>query len=226
MKYKSYRKKVQKASLAVSSVIFAIATYGIFTKNDSLFIIGLIFIGFVVLGGILLSPLLGRFWCGWLCPRGIFLDYFLGPLSMKRRIPRILRTRGFRTMMVGAMFLMLAMALMGMNPFLRSDNPLAPLGGFLVFMCIVTTIFMAAPLGIIFKPRTWCSFCPMGYIQSMLSKKRLLRLSVEQCVECGKCEKNCPIELEVNSADNDCFNCMKCADVCNKRSIRPVISPE
>ncbi len=226
MSFKDHRKKVQKASLAVSLIIFTLAAYGIFTQNDDIFIIGLIFIGFVLLGGILLSPIFGRFWCGWLCPRGVFLDQFLGPLSMNNKIPKILRGKGFKTLMVLVMFLMLGFSILGYNPILASDNPLAPMGGFLVFMCIVSTILLAVPLGIIFKPRTWCSFCPMGYIQSLLAKKRLLKLHVNDCVDCKRCQKDCPMELDVTDAsdNDDCFNCMKCVDACKRESITPTIS--
>lgn len=210
----------------MSGLIFALAAYGILTHDENLFIIGLIFIGFVVLGGMLLSPVFGRFWCGWLCPRGIFLDYTLGPISMNRKIPKILRSKGFKNLMVGVMVLMLGISLLNLNPFLRSTNPMAPLGGFLVLMCIATTIAMAAPLGIIYKPRTWCSFCPMGYIQSLLSRKRLLKIHVENCAGCRKCEKICPIELKVLEENSDCLNCMNCVDVCKKQSLRPHLAIE
>jgi len=224
--YKNKRQTIQKASFAISLIVFAMATYGIFTQNDDLFIIGLIFIGFVVLGGILLAPILGRFWFGWLCPRGIFLDYVVGRLTLNKKIPRIFRTKGFKTFMVGIMILMLVMAISGMNPFLQSTNPLASLGGFLVLMCIVTTAIIAIPLGIIYKPRIWCSFCPMGYIQSLISNKRMLKLQVNECVDCNKCEKACPMELHVKNDDTDCFNCMQCVDVCKKQAVTPTISLE
>lgn len=226
MTFRIQRRNTQKVSLAVSSVIFAMAVYGIFTKNDNLFIIGLIFIGFILSGGILLSPIFGRFWCGWLCPRGVFLDFTMGSISMNRKIPRVFRSKVFRNMMLVVMILMLGMTLAGMNPVIKSANPLASLGGFLVLMCIITTIAMAIPLGLLYKPRTWCSFCPVGYIQSIISKKRLLKLKVENCVDCRKCEKECPIELNATQGSSDCFNCMQCVDVCSKKSIKPVISLE
>jgi polyferredoxin len=128
--------------------------------------------------------------------------------------------------MLVVMILMLGMTLAGMNPVIKSANPLASLGGFLVLMCIITTIAMAIPLGLLYKPRTWCSFCPVGYIQSIISKKRLLKLKVENCVDCRKCERECPIELNATQGSSDCFNCMQCVDICNKKSIKPVISLE
>ncbi|MDL5503252.1 MAG: 4Fe-4S binding protein [Candidatus Methanoperedens sp.] len=69
--------QAQFTSLAISSIIFTIALYGLVIHNDLYFEIGLLMIGFIIVGGILLAPILGRFWCGWLCPRGTFLEYFL-----------------------------------------------------------------------------------------------------------------------------------------------------
>ncbi|MCD4799123.1 MAG: hypothetical protein K8R19_08970 [Methanosarcinales archaeon] len=45
-------------------------------------------------------------------------------------------------------------------------------------------------------------------------------------MDCRKCERECPIELNPTQGSSDCFNCMQCADVCNKKSIKPVISLE
>src|SRR5659263_322372 len=89
--FSKIRKATQFTSLAASSMIFIIALYGILIHNDSYFEIGLLLFGFIIVGGILLSPILGRFWCGWLCPRGTFLEYVLEKVSKKKKIPDILR---------------------------------------------------------------------------------------------------------------------------------------
>jgi len=68
--FSKIRKATQFTSLVISSIIFIIALYGIATHNDLYFEIGLLLIGFIIAGGLLLSPILGRFWCGWMCPRG------------------------------------------------------------------------------------------------------------------------------------------------------------
>lgn len=226
MTFRIQRRNTQKVSLAVSSVIFAMAVYGIVTKNDNLFIIGLIFVGSIVSGGILLSTILGRFWCGWLCPRGVFLDLTMGSVSMNRKIPGVFKSKGFKNIILLVLISMMGITLAGMNPFLQSANPLAALGGSLVLMCIITTIAVSIPLGLLYRPRTWCSFCPVGYIQSIISIKRILKLKVDNCVDCRKCEKECPIGLNATKGSSDCFNCMQCADVCNKNLIKPVISLE
>ena len=105
-KYSKMRKNIQLTSLAVSSIIFAVALYGIIAHNDLYFEIGLLLIGFIIAGGILLSPVLGRFWCGWMCPRGTFLEYALGKISKNSKIPGILRTKAFKLAIAGVMGVM------------------------------------------------------------------------------------------------------------------------
>jgi polyferredoxin len=92
-KFSTIRKSTQFTSLAISSTIFAIAFYGLMTHNDLYFEIGLLPLGFIIAGGVLLAPILGRFWCGWLCPRGTFLEYSIEKISNKFKIPIFLTHR-------------------------------------------------------------------------------------------------------------------------------------
>lgn len=171
-KYSKIRKTTQFTSLAISSIIFAIALYGIITHNDFYFEIGLLLIGFIIAGGLLLAPILGRFWCGWMCPRGTFLEYVMEKFSHKVSIPATFRTKKFKLFIASIMAIMFVIVLLGKNPLLTSQDKLASIGGFIVFICIATTLLISIPLGIIYMPRTWCSFCPVGYAQSLLSKIR------------------------------------------------------
>lgn len=230
MEYQKIRRKTQFASLVISSIIFIIAIYGLITHNDLYFEIGLLLIGFVLVGGILLSPVLGRFWCGWLCPRGTFLEYFIGKFSNKSRIPGFLRSKSFKIFIASVMAAMFIMVILDMNPLLTSDDELASIGGFIVFMCLVTTLFISIPLGISYMPRTWCSFCPVGYAQSLLSKNRILNISIEDCRNCRKCHSSCGLDIcrdytgiskKIDSTD--CIACMKCSDSCRIDANRPVI---
>lgn len=230
-KISKLRKTTQLTSLAISSMIFAIALYGIITHNDLYFEIGLIIFGFMIAGGLLLAPVLGRFWCGWMCPRGTFLEYFLGKVSMRAGIPEILRTTRFKLFMASILAMMFIIVLLDMNPLLTSKDELASIGGFIVFLCIVTTILISIPLGIIYMPRTWCSFCPVGYAQSLLSGSKILHVSIENCKNCKKCHSSCHLDLcksytgRSNVIDHpDCFSCMKCAEACKVGANRLVIS--
>ncbi|MDW7726033.1 MAG: 4Fe-4S binding protein [Candidatus Methanoperedens sp.] len=230
--FSKIRKKTQLTSLSISSIIFAIAVYGILTRNDYYFEIGLLLIGFMIAGAILLAPLLGRFWCGWLCPRGTFLEYVIGKLSRNASIPKHLRTTKFKLFIASIMAIMFIIVLMGMNPFVASEDMLASIGGFIVFLCIVTSLLIAFPLGIYYMPRAWCSFCPVGYAQSLLSKNRLLIISIEDCKNCKNCHTGCQLDLCSSQTGKsktivhpDCFSCMKCTDSCKIGANKPVISP-
>lgn len=230
-KFSKIRKTTQFSSLAISSVIFAIALYGIVMHNDYYFEIGLLLIGAMLAGGILLAPVLGRFWCGWLCPRGAFLEYALDKISKKSRIPGKLRTTGFKLFIASVMAIMFLIVLLGKNPLLISEDKLASIGGFIIFICVVTTLLISIPLGIIYMPRTWCGFCPVGYAQSLLSKNRILHVSIEDCKNCKKCHSECHLDICKDYTGNsktieapDCFACMKCTDSCKIGANKPVIS--
>ena len=54
-KFSKMRRKVQFASFAVSSIVFAVALYGIIRHNDNYFESGLLLIGAMLAGGVLLS---------------------------------------------------------------------------------------------------------------------------------------------------------------------------
>jgi len=229
-KFSQIRKTTQITSLAISSIIFAIAFYGLVTHNDLYFEIGLLLIGFIIAGGILLAPILGRFWCGWLCPRGTFLEYVIEKISNKSKIPVFLRSKAFRLFIASIMAIMFAMVLMDKNPLLTSEDELASIGGFIVFMCILTTLLISIPLGIIYMPRTWCSFCPVGYAQSLLSRNKILKISIEDCRNCKKCHSSCNLDLcrdytgkSKNIDAPDCIACMKCSDSCRIGISKPVI---
>ena len=229
-KFSKIRKATQFTSLVISSMIFIIALYGITTHNDLYFEIGLLLIGFIIAGGLLLSPIFGRFWCGWMCPRGTFLEYALEKVSKKKKIPQILRSKAFKLFMASIMAAMFFMVLMDMNPLLTSQDELASMGGFIVFMCVATTLLISIPLGIIYMPRTWCGFCPVGYAQSLLSKNKILRISIEDCKNCRKCHNSCNLDLCKTSTGKskiiespDCMACMKCTDSCKIGANKAVI---
>ncbi|CAG0987695.1 hypothetical protein METP2_02371 [Methanosarcinales archaeon] len=153
-KFQKIRKTTQFTSLAISSIIFTIALYGLVIHNDLYFEIGLLMIGFIIVGGILLAPILGRFWCGWLCHRGTFLEYFIEKISNKSRIPHFLRSKAFKLFIASILAIMFIMVLLDKNPLLTSDDELASIRDFIIFMCIATTLLISIPLGIIYMPRT------------------------------------------------------------------------
>ncbi len=158
----------------------------------------------------------GRYVCGWLCPRGAFFDRIMSAFSPRREIPSWLRDYRFRWIVFAL--------LMGFMIFQISQNPksLSHWGIVFVHMCIITTA-IGIVLAFIFHPRTWCSFCPMGTVQSSVGGKKTPLYMNDGCKECRICEKSCPIGLKIvgNVRDKklnslDCLKCPECQAACPK----------
>jgi len=191
-------------------------------------------LGFVVpivmLAGIIGGFFRGRYVCGWLCPRGAFLERIVGRISPERPIPQWLRRPAFRWAVFAA--------LMGFMAFQIAQNPgdVNHWGQVFVRICIITTA-IGVVLAIAVHPRTWCSFCPMGTMQSAVGGSRAPLMIAEGCVECRACERACPMNLKIVGQRNptplppspstergravvnapDCLKCGECVVVCPKR---------
>jgi polyferredoxin len=182
----------------------------------------------VMIAGVVGSLFRGRFVCGNLCPRGGFYDRLVARITRRRPIPRWLRSMGFRWAVFGA--------LMGFMVFRILQNPTDPLHWGRVFwtMCVVTTA-IGIPLGILIHPRTWCSFCPIGTVQSAVGgAKHRLRIDEERCRACGLCEQHCPMGLTIAQhrelgqlPHRDCVRCSECIAACPTGALAwPEASPE
>ena len=96
------------------------------------------------------------------------------------------------------------------------------IGMVFVIICLTTTL-IAVFFGILISPRAWCSFCPMGTLQRWLgSKKYLLKVDKNKCIDCGICSKICPMQLKVNEIleKPDCIKCDRCVEVCPKKALK------
>jgi ferredoxin-type protein NapH len=167
----------------------------------------------------LISPFRGRWFCGNLCPRGSFVDFWVAKISRKKKIPQTLRSLWIRM----PIFFIL-MGLMGYRiaSTIGSLSTFEKIGMIFVMMCLVTTS-ISVLLGSYLSPRTWCSFCPMGTAQRLLGGNRYpLKLDKEKCIGCKKCEKICPMQLKILQEDTkpDCIKCGRCVDVCPKDALK------
>ena len=171
---------------------------------------------------IIVSIFKGRFWCGNLCPRGNFYDNIVAKFSNNKKVPRFLKSNLFRTFMV---IFMMTMFTFGIH---KNWGNLYGIGMVFYRMIVVTTI-VGIILSLFYNQRTWCHFCPMGTIASVISRfrksKNVLHVSAG-CVSCKICEKKCslgivPYEYKDNILSHpDCIQCGKCVNACPKNAIR------
>lgn len=177
---------------------------------------------FCMLGPIVLSIFKGRFWCGNICPRGSFYDTVLSKISNKRKVPYLLKSPAFRFAVVVFMMSMFA------NGIISNWGDLAGIG-FVFYRMIVATTVIGIIFSAFFNHRTWCHFCPMGTMASVISRfrknKNVLKVS-SGCVSCKKCEKKCPIGIVPYDfrgdilSHPDCIQCKECVTVCHMNAIR------
>lgn len=166
----------------------------------------------------LISPFRGRWFCGNLCPRGSLVDFWISKISKKEKIPAVFRSFWLR---IPIFFLLMGFMGYRVMSVIGTLNMFEKIGMILVTMCIVTTA-IAVILGTFLSPRAWCTFCPMGTAQNLLGgKKYQLQVKEEHCISCKKCEKVCPMQLDVcnNEAMSDCIKCGRCVEACPKDAL-------
>jgi len=190
-------------------IVLIISIGGIFYPKLGYFLL-LVFASLMII-----APFRGRWFCGNLCPRGSFADFWLAPISRKVKIPSV-----FRSMWVRAPIFV---ALMGFMVFriLQTQGVVDKVGMVFVTMCILTTS-VSILFGVAIAPRAWCSFCPMGTMQRALGgSKYQLKVNRDLCIDCGKCQKVCPMQLPVNEILDkpDCIKCARCVEACPKQAL-------
>lgn len=101
-----------------------------------------------------------RQWCVTFCPRGVFNDVLLSQLSRQQTIPRIFFSRLFR---VGFLVFLMYNFYTGV---VQAYPSITGIGMVFVRMVSLTTA-LTIILGVVFHPRTWCAFCPMGFMANI-----------------------------------------------------------
>ena len=183
------------------------------------------------------SLVLGRSFCGWICPfnglQQLWESVGVRPLKRVRFLP--VAKYVLWGAWVAAVF-GIAIAVGGwqrIEPFYLTEHGISVTeAGNLVtyFMLVLLTLAPAA-----FGRRGFCRYlCPFGVwgivgekIGHALHIPRLrLETDASECTSCGACERACPMQLPVTSMVRDgsmrtteCFMCESCVDACPKKAI-------
>ncbi len=187
-----------------------------------------------VLGLLLLfGVLLGRLVCGFLCPFGLLQDLLAKVPLPKIRLPRWL-DRPLRYLKYVILILLAVLAVLWAEPvfckylcpagLLEAGLPLTALDPKLAGMrgslfYIKLGILAVIVLTALFVERPFCKYlCPLGAFYGLFNGVGFYRLRVEEakCVRCGKCQKVCPMDVDVIHHPNspECIRCGRCRDAC------------
>ena len=187
-------------------------------------------IGLLVLA---LTPFLGRFFCGWICPLGTLFHLasrLLRPRSVKERIRRNIGTPAQVCKYLLLIVLLIACAFGFMQVGLfdpialltRSSAALVSPGmraGWLLILLFAALLLLNA-----WKPRFWCRYiCPLGALLGATAK--LMPGGVvrdrAKCTDCGLCNRDCIGACSPNSCTkmSECFVCWNCIEDCPEKAL-------
>ena len=198
----------------------------------------LILILIFVVGTALLVALVGRFFCGWLCPHNVFLEMIYRPLERLFEGPavkRLNRARGkiagsWRKLLSWTGYLLVSM-LLAATATMVFVGPQAFSYGIILDVVAhpSAAIFYGISVGLIlfnfawFREQTCTIVCPYGRLQAAMLDPHSLVVAYDpkrgeprgkpsevtgDCVDCGLCVKVCPTGIDIRNGSQ--MECIHC----------------
>ncbi|MDR3076406.1 MAG: 4Fe-4S binding protein [Synergistaceae bacterium] len=201
---------------------------------------------------VLLVAVFGKLWCGWICPFGLIHDWFSSVRRFFGIRERILspeakgRLAFIKYGLLACIAVVPLLTTMGVLhedfylPFcsicpgksilplfagetryfsLNFDNAVSL--GFSIALMTVTGMTL---VGMFFKERFFCIFCPLLALIHILKPVTALRLvkSTSSCTGCGNCRRACPMDIEkvyreklsCDVQGEECLDCGRCIESC------------
>jgi len=191
-----------------------------------------------------MSLLMKRAFCAWLCPVGTLSEY-LWKAGRKLFGRNLVLPRWLDIPLRSIKYLLLAFfafIIGSMSAAALEDFMVQPYGiladvkmlHFFVHMSTTALIVIAVLMLLsVFIKNFWCRYaCPYGAIMSLasLASPLTIRRDTQSCVDCGKCAKACPMDLPVDRLIQirsiECTACLECVAVCaTENALQFALSP-
>lgn len=187
---------------------------------------------FLLASFIIISLLLKKAFCSWMCPIGTISEY-TGKIGQKLfrfqiKVPKWLDIplRGLKyLLLVFFLYISLSMPAQMIQYFMMSPYGIiidVKMLDFFRYISSASLITVCVLVVIsLFIRNAWCRYlCPYGALLglfSLLSPFKIHR-NAESCIDCGKCAKNCPSRIPVDQLIKvrtvECTGCMTCVESC------------
>ncbi len=194
--------------------------------------------GFVLLFG----AIAGRFICGWICPFGLYQELVYKIPLAKKRLYKPLRYAKYLVLLIFVIVLPTFVHNefgIGQPAFCKVICPAGFLEAgvpvLLLFPSLQSLIGVAFYIKLTFfvfisgfsviHYRFFCrTICPLGALYSISNKFSFLQIRFDKdlCVDCGKCEKTCKMEINIrkNQQDLECIRCGDCLKICPTNALK------
>jgi len=194
---------------------------GIPLRIDQFFLLLLILLLFVVLF-LLMTVILGRVWCGWLCPQTVFND--LSDLLARRFRAKFSPVTARLLEQVSALVIAKVIAFNLFCWFQPPGQVFRQLLNFTDHQPMFVTFLLLTLFGyinLILVKRSFCrSYCPYGRLQVALMDAGTLNLTFleetrDSCLRCDACVRSCPMDVDIRTGFQiECISCGRCIDAC------------
>ena len=188
---------------------------------------------------LLITAIMGRFFCGFLCSFGTMGDFFwyLGTkLKLPRpkigsKVDRILKKLKY----VILVLIVLLIWTFGATILNGTNNPWTVFGMYAsvkgwsdlsALVSVGALLLLLIIVGSLFIERMFCRYlCPLGGVFAIVSKFRLFKIRKPRakCGACRACTKRCSMGIPlyrtsvVTSAE--CIDCMNCVEICPRDNV-------
>ncbi|HIQ39242.1 MAG TPA: 4Fe-4S binding protein [Methanothermococcus okinawensis] len=232
--YNFFEEHLQSIRKLIQLLFFV---YFIYLSGLCLCVLGVIK-RFILMGGfyltstlvlLLLTLILGRVFCGWVCPLGFIFDITyrlrmkVSKLKFLPTVPEKIHSK-LIYLKYGVLILFLYLTYKLSTYAFCKVCPLGTLTNLhgTVISIILLVFFLI--MGVVY-PMFFCRyFCPIGALLGIFSIRPLFKLKIDdkKCVGCKLCDRRCPVQIELtkNIPQHECIRCFECKTVCNKDAVK------
>ncbi|MDD3417354.1 MAG: FMN-binding protein [Lachnospiraceae bacterium] len=196
-------------------------------------------------GSIILTMVLGRFFCGFLCSFGAMGDllWFLSQKTIKLKFKMKESTDRWLKRLKYVVLVAIILGIWTWNPFnidsmaspwsvfgiysrisgFTSMEYLLSIGGALLFLIIICSFFIE---------RFFCRYlCPLGAVFAITSRLRIFHIikKRDSCGSCRICTNKCSMGIPLYQYDTvtsgECINCFECTVHCPRKNAKTNAAP-